>query len=398
MELKTSMVNPQPKLYGLDHLRALAILMVWFFHYQNGVFGHPQWTTTFTVGWTGVDLFYVLSGFLISSQLFAQIKKGGSISLKDFYIKRFFRIIPIYLLVVAIYFLFPFFREKDTLPPLWKFLTFTQNLGLNRVGQGAFSHAWSLCVEEHFYLFLPITLLMLQYTNKFKNAWWVLLVFFIAGFILRLYSWHYLYLPKAELDNGVDYWAMYLYYPTYGRLDGLLSGVAIAAVYQFLPKTWERISKYGNQLILLSILLMVIAFFSLSKLYTYSSSIFGFPFISLVFGFMVAGALSPSSFLYKWKSNATTLIATLSYGIYLTHKGIIHMVQEIFSKWGIEKDSSIMVVISLFFCVLVAWLLHLAVEKPFMKMREQFLKPVIQAIPIPVMVETNELLKEKSKN
>ena len=391
-------MKEQSKLYGLDHLRALAILMVWFFHYQNGVFGHPQWTTTFTVGWTGVDLFYVLSGFLISSQLFALIKKGGSISLKEFYIKRFFRIIPIYLLVVAIYFLFPFFREKDTLPPLWKFLTFTQNLGLNREGQGAFSHAWSLCVEEHFYLFLPITLLMLQYTSKFKNAWWLLLVFFIAGFILRLYSWHYLYLPKAELDNGVDYWAMYLYYPTYCRLDGLLAGVAFAAVYQFLPKTWERISKYGNQLILLSILLMVIAFFFLSKLYTYSSSIFGFPFISLVFGFMVAGALSPSSFLYKWKSNTTTLIATLSYGIYLTHKGIIHMVQEIFSKWGIEKDSSIMVVISLFFCVLVAWLLHLAVEKPFMKMREQFLKPVIQAIPIPVPVETSELLKERSRS
>jgi len=242
-------MKEQSKLYGLDHLRALAILMVWFFHYQNGVFGHPQWTTTFTVGWT-----------------------------------------------------------------------------------------------------------------------------------------------------GVDYWAMYLYYPTYCRLDGLLAGVAIAAVYQFLPKTWERISKYGNQLILLSILLMVIAFFFLSKLYTYSSSIFGFPFISLVFGFMVAGALSPSSFLYKWKSNTTTLIATLSYGIYLTHKGIIHMVQEIFSNWGIEKDSSIMVVISLFFCVLVAWLLHLAVEKPFMKMREQFLKPVIQAIPIPVPVETSELLKERSRS
>jgi peptidoglycan/LPS O-acetylase OafA/YrhL len=391
-------MKEQVKLYGLDHLRALAILLVWVFHYQGGTFKHPEWSTAFSAGWTGVDLFYVLSGFLISSQLFAQIKKGGSISLREFYIKRFFRIIPIYVLVVAIYFLFPFFREKEALPPLWKFLTFTQNLGLNRVTQGTFSHAWSLCVEEHFYLFLPITLLILQYTNKFKNAWWLLLVFFMGGFIIRLYSWHYLYLPKSGLDNGVDYWAMYLYYPTYGRLDGLLSGVAIAAVYQFLPKTWERISRYGNQLILVSILFLAFAFVYLSELYTYSASIIGFPFISIAFGLMVAGALSPSCFLYKWKSNTTTLIATLSYGIYLTHKGIIHIVQEVFSQWGIEKDGSMMLVISLIFCVLVAWLLHLVIEKPFMKMREQFLKPVMQAIPIPVPVETIESVKERSRS
>jgi peptidoglycan/LPS O-acetylase OafA/YrhL len=113
---------------------------------------------------------------------------------------------------------------------------------------------------------------------------------------------------------------------------------------------------------------------------------------------MVAGALSPSCFLYKWKSNTTTLIATLSYGIYLTHKGIIHIVQEVFSKWGIEKDGSMMLVISLIFCVLVAWLLHLVIEKPFMKMRELFLKPVMQAIPIPVPVETIESVKERSRS
>jgi len=367
-------MKEQVKLVGLDHLRALAILLVWVFHYQGGTFKHPEWSTAFAAGWTGVDLFYVLSGFLISSQLFAQIKKGGSISLREFYIKRFFRIIPIYVLVVAIYFLFPFFREKEALPPLWKFLTFTQNFGLNRVGQGTFSHAWSLCVEEHFYLFLPITLLILQYTNKFKNAWWLLLVFFIGGFIVRLYSWHYLYIPKSGLDNGVDYWAMYLYYPTYGRLDGLLSGVAIAAVYRFLPKTWERISRYGNQLILVSILFLAFAFVYLSELNTYSTSIIGFPFISIAFGLMVAGALSPSCFLYKWKSNTTTLIATLSYGIYLTHKGIIHMLQEIFSQWGIEKNGNGMLVICIVFCVLIAWLMHLAIEKPFMKWRDVVLK------------------------
>jgi peptidoglycan/LPS O-acetylase OafA/YrhL len=368
------MNKKQPKLYGLDHLRALAILLVWFFHYQGSTFAHPQWATSFNFGWTGVDLFFVLSGFLISSNLFAHIRKGKALSLREFFVKRVFRIFPIYFLVIAIYFLFPYFREKEALPPLWKFLTFVQNFGLNRSDFGTFSHAWSLCVEEHFYLFLPFALILLQVTGKFKNAWWILLTFFVIGFMVRLYCWHYLYLPSAEVKDGVDYWTMHIYYPTYNRLDGLLVGVSIAAVYQCLPKAWERISKYGTLLILVSLALLTIAYFFFTKLYTFNASIFGFPFIAIGYGFLVAGALSPSSFLFKWNSKTTTFIATLSYGIYLTHKGIIHMVQDIFPKWGIEKNGSMIVFISFFFCVLGAWLLHLAIEKPFMKWRDMVLK------------------------
>jgi peptidoglycan/LPS O-acetylase OafA/YrhL len=63
-------------------------------------------------GWTGVDLFFFLSGFLISSQLFAQIKQGQNISFKQFFLKRVFRIIPAFLVTVGLYFCFPFFREK----------------------------------------------------------------------------------------------------------------------------------------------------------------------------------------------------------------------------------------------------------------------------------------------
>jgi peptidoglycan/LPS O-acetylase OafA/YrhL len=76
----------QQKLYGLDHLRALAITFVFLFHYQISIFGHPVWLKNLAkFGWTGVDLFFVLSGFLISSQLFSQIKQGKVISFKEFF-------------------------------------------------------------------------------------------------------------------------------------------------------------------------------------------------------------------------------------------------------------------------------------------------------------------------
>src|SRR3954468_12026426 len=133
---------------GLDHLRALAIVLVLLYHYCK-LFPHPQWTETLgSFGWVGVDLFFVLSGYLIASQLFKGIKENAKVDLKAFYIKRFFRIIPAYLAVLLLYFSVSDFKEFGTLAPLWKYLTFTQNLGLDLRTQRAFSHAWSLCIEE----------------------------------------------------------------------------------------------------------------------------------------------------------------------------------------------------------------------------------------------------------
>src|SRR6201995_995474 len=106
----TESIGDKHKLLGLDYLRAIAITYVLLFHYQ--FFGHPDWVKSIAgFGWSGVDLFFVLSGFLISGQLFATIAKGGRISLSEFFIKRFFRIIPPFLLVFIIYFAFPAARE-----------------------------------------------------------------------------------------------------------------------------------------------------------------------------------------------------------------------------------------------------------------------------------------------
>jgi len=369
-------INPRTnlKLYGLDHLRALAILLVFGFHYQLQ-FSHPSWTGWFMkIGWTGVDLFFVLSGFLISSQLFAQIKKGSGISLKTFFIKRVFRILPIYFFIVGIYFLFPYFREKEALPPLWKFLTFTQNFGLEIKHFGTFSHAWSLCVEEHFYLLLPLILIFLTSKNLFVKSYWILIALLVFGIVFRIYIWSIYYPSNSDIDSSLPYWTEHIYYPTYNRLDGLLVGVAIAAIYQFSPKLWDKISKFGNQIIILSIALLTVVYFSFADLGTYSTSIWGFPLISIAYGFLVLGAISPSSFLYNWNSRITTLIAALSYAIYLSHKGIIHIVQELFTKLGIEKNSNLMFLVCIIVCVVVAWLLNLTIEKPFMKMRDRILR------------------------
>ena len=371
MPQNLNLVTPK-KLYGLDHLRALAIILVFFFHYFIVSGGEPEWLPEVaSFGWVGVDLFFVLSGFLISAQLFAEIKKGQIISLKTFFIKRFFRIIPIYLVTVGIYFLIPYFREKEALPPLWRFLTFTQNFGLNIKDNGTFSHCWSLCVEEHFYLFLPIVLIILQTSKLFFKSYWLLIALFIVGFVIRSYSFNNFYLPHIEEENSWIYWYKYIYYPTYNRLDGLLVGVSIAAFYTFLPNVYDRISKYGNVYFGISLCILASAYFLCEDQRSYDASVFGFPLIAVGFGFMVLAAICPTSFLYKWKSKTTTFIATLSFGIYLTHKGIIHTTNKLLESYNI--DSNIMLVICIFTCILVAYVLHLLIEKPAMKLRNKIL-------------------------
>jgi peptidoglycan/LPS O-acetylase OafA/YrhL len=89
------------RLHGLDHLRALAILLVMTHHYRSGM---PAWLEPVrNIGWTGVDLFFVLSGYLIGYQLLKEVKNTNTISFKRFYTKRFFRIIPAYVVVLIIY-------------------------------------------------------------------------------------------------------------------------------------------------------------------------------------------------------------------------------------------------------------------------------------------------------
>lgn len=369
--------SKQHKLFGLDHLRALAIIMVFIYHYGR-IFPHPEWTNAISVfGWTGVDLFFVLSGYLIASQLFASLVKAGTFSLKEFFIKRSFRILPAYFTVVSFYFLFPFLREHEALAPLWKYITFTQNIGLDLRTQGTFSHAWSLCVEEQFYLFFPLLLLFFHYCKILRKGLWFLLILFFFGFAARLYSWHGLVQPHAGQDDFWVYWQEWIYYPTWCRLDGLLAGVSIAALFQYQPRIKEWIQQHGNAFLIAGLIIETIAYFLCVNQQTFSASVFGFPLVDFGYGLLVIGAISPETFLYKTQSRTTTKIAALSFALYLTHKIIIHQTQEQLGKFNVNKESNLMFFICVVTCLAGAILLNLIVERPFLKWRNRLLKRML---------------------
>lgn len=364
--------TPDKKYAGLDHLRALAIILVLLCHYR--MFGHPAWIDEIGgFGWTGVDLFFVLSGFLIAGQLFGNIRQGKPLEIKAFYLKRFFRIIPAYLLVLTIYFTIPSFKEIEGLPPLWKFLTFTQNFGLDLSDSRAFSHAWSLCIEEQFYMLLPFVILFFIRFRIPELAFYLVAALFLGGFIVRAYSWQELVSPFIGKDRQWFSWYKWIYYPTYAHLDGLLTGICIAGLFQFRPQAKERITKYGNWLLLPGLALLTAAYFLFLDSSSFVTSVIGFPLVAIAFGCIVIASLSPSCFLYRMSTRFTGIVATLSYSIYLSHKGVVHLTQQWVKPWGIAPDSNWMMLICAISVVLAALLMHYIVEKPFLKLRDRIL-------------------------
>jgi peptidoglycan/LPS O-acetylase OafA/YrhL len=143
---------------SLDGMRAFCVLLVIFNHVHVA---YPRWI----VGWLGVDVFFVLSGFLITTLLLRERERTGKISLKGFYTRRFFRIVPIYLFTVLLYAvamrqthdLLKTAQFKAALPWL---LTFMQEYRPFAAGN-VMGHAWTLGIEEKFYVCWPLLLIVL---------------------------------------------------------------------------------------------------------------------------------------------------------------------------------------------------------------------------------------------
>lgn len=116
------------RFHGLDTLRSLAISLVVLYHFDLQGMVPAVLQPVARVGWVGVDLFFVLSGFLIGTQLVKPYLTGVQPSLRDFYIRRAYRILPAFGVVLALYFVLPLWREAPGPYAGWQYVTFTWNL------------------------------------------------------------------------------------------------------------------------------------------------------------------------------------------------------------------------------------------------------------------------------
>lgn len=208
------------------------------------------WRGPGNYGWMGVDLFFVLSGYLIGSQLLRPYTRDARPSTAGFYLRRAFRVLPAYLTVLLFYFAIPGFREAPGLSPLWQFLTFTENFRIDYAHDQAFSQVWSLCVEEHFYLVLPLLILLLMRRPRFGKAVAVILGILCFGIAIRTYIYvHQVQVFPRDDDAFSLAYVEKIYYPTHTRLDGLLVGVTLAIIKTFRPAWWQRAMSHGYLLL-----------------------------------------------------------------------------------------------------------------------------------------------------
>ena len=143
----------------IDFLRGIAILLVIFFHDRTIPFLNRT-------GWMGVDLFFVLSGFLVSGLLFKEYNRYQKISAKQFLIRRGFKIYPVFYIFLIISFLLAKMVDHNF---EGKKLLF-EALFLRNYGPGMWGHTWSLCVEEHFYFFLAFTMYLFARYKQIENS------------------------------------------------------------------------------------------------------------------------------------------------------------------------------------------------------------------------------------
>src|SRR5277367_5590669 len=207
----------------LDVLRCVAILLVIGHHAQT----FPVWTRT---GWVGVDLFFVLSGFLISGLLYSEYKKRQNISVGRFFIRRGLKIYPAFyfFLLATLAAQLLLFKGSVPLRPYLYEMLFIQNYHF-----GIWLHTWSLAVEEHFYIALALLLVVFARlsparANPFRAIPWIFVFVAFTCMLLRILT--------IRLTSPSIFRTPWVMNTTHCRVDGLFFGVFIGYLYHFRPE------------------------------------------------------------------------------------------------------------------------------------------------------------------
>jgi peptidoglycan/LPS O-acetylase OafA/YrhL len=299
--------------------------------------------------------------------LLAPLARGIKISLGRFFARRALRIMPAYFVVLAVYFLLPSWREyPDMSQPLWKFLLSIQNIALH--GGTAFSHAWSLAVEDQFYLALPFLLLFLCGRPRIAVIVPCLLV--VGGIGLRAF----LAAQNPSVNGGVSFrgFQAWIYYPTWTRLDPLVWGVALGAIERFRPQWWRRLMDSAVWVWLPGLALIVYALWLGETDYlTVTACIWQFPLIALGMATLLICAVSPRLFFRRVAIPGAAFIGSIAYSAYLIQKIVIHFVEQFCTSHNIALTSVAALLGVEIAVYAAAALLFFAIERPFLQLRRR---------------------------
>lgn len=362
-------MNKNNRLRELDFLRGIAIILVIFRH-------KPVFEFTTSIGWTGVDLFFVLSGFLVSGLLFKEYQKFGDIKPIRFLIRRGFKIYPIYYLFFLIY-LFPMFdQNRLNTNFIVSDLLFIQNY-VTGLGY-AYSASWSLAVEEHFYIGLAIFLWALAKFNfipihkpdsdaKISRFELTIIGIMITCISIRLIIG--VFFPELISRHSTM---------THMRIDSLLAGVLVAYIYYFrrekLISFYNKYKKYFIPAIIFGTMWTFIKF----PVPTVIESAFGLSFLYLAFALILITFLikpdiniSLNKLFGSPTVNIISKIGYCSYSIYIIHLFVVWAVHRFELAVNITFNHYLDFTIVFLLCIGLGMFMTYRIENYFLKIRDK---------------------------
>lgn len=357
---------------GLDGLRALAFLAVLGRHTDN-----------FKFGWAGVQLFFVLSGFLITDIL---IRMKTRLPQRDFFLKfygrRFLRIFPLYYFYLSIlicFIILPSLNfkplQKELGENFWDELHYAvlyfydfYRAGANSTPSHFFYHLWSLSVEEHFYLFWPLIIFFTPET-KFRKLF---LAIIALGPLFRIFV---KILTQAQPSLFVDP-ALTIYVLPFSHVDAFALGAYISQFEIPRPRL-----QWAALLILVPALGILSQYLAMGKLalgalgydiplYHSYEEIWGYSLLNYFFAVMIYCVVRTGLFIRVLENLILRYLGKISYGLYVYHAAIIWFIPQL--HLPLQPGSAQLYLFALGCTIFVATLSFYLIEKPINNLKDKF--------------------------
>lgn len=353
------MTSPTIHFKGINALRFFSAFSILLYHsstYLHRTFPAPlkMFAHNLTLG---VDFFFLISGFLISYLLLVEKKNTSTISFIGFYARRILRIFPLYFLVVGIAYLW--YHESRPEIDFSKYLYFWGNFWMAETGKwtvGPLNVLWSICIEEHFYVFIPLFVWLIP-LKKCHYLFWTIL------FISILF--------RTYISLTVKWNWMTMYTHTLSRCDLIAIGGLLAFYYQ----QKRRIPTIGTKALVSAIVLLFFMMcivdasnYSPTLVAAFNKYLFVFPMLLIFMGVVLND--SPSNRLVRLnEQKSINYLGKISYGIYMFHSPIIDYSLQ-FNY--LNKHFLVKIIVISLSTFLVAALSYEYFEKPILKLKKRF--------------------------
>ena len=349
---------------GLDLLRCAAVFLVLGRHIHPLPEGHSFLRVWWTGGWVGVDIFFVLSGFLVSGLLFREFHKEGQVDVKRFLIRRGLKIYPaFYVFLLAGIAVRIAAEEPVPLLPVLGELLFLQNY----VG-GLWWHTWSLAVEEHFYIGIALLVVFLLSRKSIgSDPFAIIPAVFVAVasacLVLRIVTWATA--PAYSHDVFL--------FPTHLRIDSLMFGVFLSYLWHFRDLE-SRIARVPSSLLALGGIVLIAPAFALPLERYPQVSVFGVVAFYSGAGLLLLAMVRITSSKNPLLRFAGTL-GRSSYSMYLWHMPVNLWGRQLLARW--TGDDSLATYLAVYFVgtIVVGVAMSKLVEWPVLRLRDRLFPP-----------------------